>query len=115
MGNLLEVRGIELRYLLTAYLLDHGPATVDELVDALTYHGFRTAGRASKSVSDALRWESARGRVIRFRRGLYRPGAMPRATEHRIFTRVRALHDEVAEMSRGGGHKGTQPDFPAAG
>jgi hypothetical protein len=115
MSNLLEVRGIELRYLLTVYLLDHGPATVDELVDALTYHGFRTTGRPSKSVSDALRWEMARGRVIRFRRGRYRPGTMPRATEHRIFTRVRALHDEVAELSRRSGHEETQPDFPAAG
>jgi len=38
----------------------------------------------------------------------------PRATEHRIFTRVRALHDEVAEMSLRGWHDGVQPDFPAA-
>ncbi|RAV09321.1 hypothetical protein DQP55_17585 [Mycolicibacterium sp. GF69] len=114
MNTSLEVSGTDLRYLLTAYLLEHGPATVDELVDALTYHGFRTVGRASKSVSDALRWERARGRVIRFRRGRYRPGSMPRATEHRIFKRVRALHDEVAELSRRGGHGRTQPNFPAA-
>jgi hypothetical protein len=95
----LEVNGIDLRYLLTAYLFDHGPATVDELVDALTYHGFRTVGRASKCVSDALRREAAHGRVVRFRRGRYHPGDMPRATEHRIFTRVRALHDEVASSA----------------
>jgi hypothetical protein len=114
MSNSLGVRGTDLRYLLTAYLFEHGPATVDELFDALTYHDFHTAGRASKSVSDALRWERAHGRVIRFRRGRYRPGTMPRATEHRIFKRVRALHDEVAAMSRRGGHDGARPDFPAA-
>jgi hypothetical protein len=82
MTTLLEVSGTDLRYLLTAYLFDHGPATVDELVEALTYHGFRTVGRASKSVSDALRWEMAHGRLIRFRRGPYRPGCMPLATEY---------------------------------
>ena len=65
MSNLLDVRGIELRYLLTTHLFDHGPATVEELVEALTYQGFDIGGRASKSVSDALRWEIGRGRAIR--------------------------------------------------
>ena len=69
MTNLLDVRGIELRYLLTTHLFDHGPATVEELVEALTYQGFDIGGRASKSVSDALRWEIGRGRAIRVRRG----------------------------------------------
>jgi hypothetical protein len=114
MNNSLEVRGTDLRYLLTAYLLDHGPATVDELVDALAYHGFHTAGRASKSVSDALRWEISHGRVIRFRRGRYRRGEMPRATEYRILQRVRALHDQVAALSLRGGQLQTPPTPPAA-
>jgi hypothetical protein len=39
MSQLLAVSGTDLRYLLTAYLFDHGPATVEELVDALAYHG----------------------------------------------------------------------------
>jgi hypothetical protein len=109
----MPVKGTDLRYLLTAYLVDHGPATVDELVEALTYHGFRTPGRTSKSVSDALRWEMARGRVVRFRRGRYRPASMPRATEYRIFQRVRALPGEVAALSlRGGQNSG--PRLPAA-
>jgi hypothetical protein len=102
MSQLLTVSGTDLRYLLTAYLFDHGPATVEELVDALAYHGFDPAGRHSKSVSDALRWEMARGRAIRLRRGHYRPGAMSRATQHRIRRRVRALHDEVAALPGGG-------------
>jgi hypothetical protein len=114
MGDSLEVTGTDLRYLLTAYLFDHGPATVDELVEALTYHGFHTAGRTSQAVSDALRCEIGRGRVIRFRRGRYRAASMPRATEHRIYKRVLALHDEVAEMSRRGRHEQHPSGQPAA-
>jgi hypothetical protein len=115
MSELLEVSGIELRYLLTTYLFDHGPATVGELVEALTYHGFRIGGRPSKSVSDALRWEMAHGRVFRLRRGRYGPASMPRATVYRMNQRVLALHARVAELSRGGGQEGDRPDFPAAG
>jgi hypothetical protein len=63
-SQLLTVSGTDLRYLLTAYLFDHGPATVEELVDALAYHGFRPIGRPSKAVSDALRWEMARARAV---------------------------------------------------
>ena len=103
MSQLLPVSGTDLRYLLTAYLFDHGPATVEELVDALAYHGFHRGGRMSKSVSDALRWEMTHGRVIRSRRGHYRPGSMTRAAQHRILQRVRALHGEVAALSRRGG------------
>ena len=114
MTNLLEVRGIELRYLLTSYLFDHGPATVAELVDALTYHGFCVGARPSKAVNDALRWEMVHGRVRRLRRGRYGPISMPRATEHRINQRVLALHARVAEMSLRAGHEGYSPDFPAA-
>jgi hypothetical protein len=114
MATMLEVRGTDLRYLLTAYLFDHGPTTIDELIDALTYHGFRPVGRASKSVSDALRWEIAHGRVIRFRRGRYRSATMPRATEYRIYKRVRALHDEVAALSLRGGQSQHPPGQPAA-
>ncbi|MGX9791612.1 hypothetical protein [Mycobacterium sp. MMS18-G62] len=114
MTKLLDVGGIELRYLLTTYLFDHGPATVGELVDALAYHGFGVGGRPSKSVSDALRWEMAHGRVHRLRRGRYGPASMPRATEYRIHQRVLALHARVAELSRGAGQEGSSPDLPAA-
>ena len=77
MNTLLEVSGIELRYLLTTYLFDHGPATVGELIEAMTYRGFGVAGRPSKSVSDALRWEMVHGRIYRLRRGRYGPASMP--------------------------------------
>lgn len=89
------MRGIELRYLLTLQLFLHGPATVAELAKALDAQGFGVSGRASKAVSDALRWEREHSRVRRRGRGRYGPGWMPRGTEHRIHKRVMALRDEV--------------------
>lgn len=104
MSNLLPVRGIELRYLLTTYLFDNTQATVEELVDSLAVQGFDVGDPASKRVSDALRWEVQRGRVFRSARGVYVKGLMPRSTEHRIDQRVLDLRRRVAELSRGGGH-----------
>jgi hypothetical protein len=85
------LQGIELRYALTMYLLQHGPTTVDELIKALEWQGFEIRERASKQVSDALRWERRRGRVRRLARGLYGPGFLPRGTEYRIYSRVMTL------------------------
>jgi hypothetical protein len=85
------LRGIELRYALTMHLAHHGRATIAEMIDALNAQGFCIPGRASKAVSDALRWESGRDRVRRLGRGLYGPGQIPRGTEYRIHQRVLAL------------------------
>jgi hypothetical protein len=57
--------GIELRYVVTIHLLSHGPASISELAEAVAWQGFAVAGRASKSISDALRWEMGYGRVRR--------------------------------------------------
>ncbi|MGO9072396.1 hypothetical protein, partial [Mycobacterium sp.] len=83
-------------YVLTMHLLSHGPASITDLADAVAWHGFAVAGRASKSISDALRWEMGYGRVRRLGRGLYGPGWMPRCTEHRIRKRVMALRHHVS-------------------
>ncbi|GBE65170.1 hypothetical protein MFM001_16320 [Mycobacterium sp. MFM001] len=99
MNEPLQLRGTELRYVLTWHLALHGPATITELAEALTWHGFAVRGRASKAISDALRWEMGYDRVRRLRRGRYGPGWMPRGTEHRIHTRVLALRDK-AKLSR---------------
>lgn len=93
-----QLHGIELRYVLTLHLVQHGPATVTELIDLLGWHGFCVRGRPSKAVSDALRWEIGRGRVRRLRRGLYGPAYIPHATEYRIISRVLALR-EAAKLS----------------
>jgi hypothetical protein len=97
-----QLHGIELRYVLTMELSANGPATVAELIDALDRRGFSVRGRPSKAVSDALRWEIARGRVHRLRRGLYKRAYIPHATEYRIINRVRALR-AAALLSLTGG------------
>ncbi|MGO4442312.1 hypothetical protein AB4Z42_03050 [Mycobacterium sp. 2YAF39] len=92
--------GIELRYVLAVNLDIHGPASIFELIEQLDYQGFSIPGRASKTVSDALRWEMRRGRVRRIRRGVYGPGQMPRSTHQYIHKRAAALRDE-ADRSMG--------------
>jgi hypothetical protein len=89
------LRGIELRYVLTMQLSQNGPATVVELIDELDRHGFCTRGRPPKAVSDALRWEIARGRVRRLGRGVYAVAYIPHSTEYRIINRVRALRESA--------------------
>jgi hypothetical protein len=90
-----RIYGTELRYVLTFYLSQYGPASIAELVDALDYYNFEVAGSPEKSISDALRWEIGHDRVRRKRRGVYAPGYMSRSTEHRIRERVLALRDEA--------------------
>jgi hypothetical protein len=92
------LHGIELRYALTLTLVRAGvPLTVPELVRALEREGFTVPGRASKEVSDALRWEVGWGRVVRVRRGVYVAGHMPKQTLSRIRRRVGVLRLAVAD------------------
>jgi hypothetical protein len=100
MTNRLLLRGIELRYVLTTHLALHGPMTLPDLIEDLEYLGFGFDGRASKAVSDALRWEVKRDRVRRLRRGRYGPGEIPRSTEQHIQKRVYALR-MAASKARG--------------
>lgn len=99
MGDKLLLRGTNLRYVLTMQLLQRGTQSVADLVDALEDQGFTTAGRPSKAISDALRWEMNHGRVYRVRHGRYRPAEMPRATEHRIRSRVLELRTAAADRA----------------
>ncbi len=92
------LRGTELRYVLTRCLFQHGPMRLPDLIDALDFQGFDIPG-GGKAVSDALRWEIGHGRVARISRGRYRPRSMPRATEHRIMSRVSDLRDEAARRT----------------
>ncbi len=99
MSDKLLLRGIELRYVLTMQLLQHGPQSVADLIDALEDQGFTTSGRLSKAISDALRWEMSHGRVYRVRHGRYRIGEMPRGTEYRIRNRVFELRAAAADRA----------------
>ena len=100
----MKLQGIELRYVLAMHLAHNGPATIAEMVDALSGQGFCVRGRASKAISDALRWEIGRDRVRRLGRGLYGPRYIPRSTEYRIHQRVLAL-SAAARLSLRGGQK----------
>ncbi len=80
------LRGRALRFVLVDELMRHeGEMTVAEMVAAVVHrHGFDLGGRASKIISDALRWETRRGRVIRIGRGRYRFSHTARSTARRI-------------------------------
>jgi hypothetical protein len=96
-----NLRGIELRYVLTLHLFNQGRSTIKDLVEALAFHGFQVDSPAGKSVSDALRWERRHGRVRRLARGVYGPGQMPRGTAHRIHRRVLALRAQANRSEAG--------------
>ncbi len=93
------LRGRPLRYVLSSIIAGVRPSalnpggvvTVAELVTQLRAEGFVFAGRPSKIISDALRWEVRRGRVERLERGVYRWVGAPQSTRSRIQRRVRAV------------------------
>ncbi len=80
------LRGRALRFVLLDELMQREDGmTVAEMVDTLLLrHGFDLGGRASKIISDALRWETRRGRVVRLGRGRYRFVRAARSTTRRI-------------------------------
>ena len=95
------LRGTDLRYTLTRLLQVLGPMTVSDLCAQLEHLNFGVEGRPTKVVSDALRWEMGRDRVIRRGRGLYSEWWAPSGTAYRIVDRVESLKVE-AESLRGG-------------
>lgn len=97
-----ELRGRELRYLLTTLLRSaQRPLTVGELVAGCEAEGVVFSGRASKVVSDALRWEVGWGRVRRLSRGVYCYGEAPRSTVHWIARRVAIVRAHLARARAG--------------
>ncbi len=95
------IAGLPLRYLLTTLMLEAGrPVSVRELVVWCAREGVVFQGRPSKVISDSLRWEIRRGRVMRLRRGIYRAtgAAIPRSTRHWIAKRVGQLRVYLAAV-----------------
>ena len=103
-GKKTELTGKTLRWVVCVVLFDARRAlTVAEIVTEVKTRGFAIAGtRAGKSVSDALRWEVARGRVELVRRGVYAPGWMQRSTEYSLRQRVRALEQPEEDAAAAG-------------
>jgi hypothetical protein len=92
------VHGLVLRSLLVLVLLDAGrPMTLGAMTSAAERRGFAFGSAApGKEAADALRWEVARGRVVRVGRGVYAAGTVAKVTKHRMRARV-------AAAARGGG------------
>ena len=65
--------------------------TTADLVAAVDRGGFALHGRPSKAVADAIRWEVARGRIVRLGRARYGPGHLPKTTAWRMRQRLRDL------------------------
>lgn len=78
------LRGRGLRFVLVDQIRRRRTCTVAELVKYIANAGYELPGRPSKIISDALRWEVARGRVVRTARGRYSYGHVPSTTARRI-------------------------------
>ena len=100
MADMGRVRdGVRLRHAICVCLLEERRAmTVPEIVGGIEALGLSIPGRASKTVSDALRWEARKGRAVRLERSRYRIGTMPRSTEWWIRSQVAAHQKVVAQI-----------------
>lgn len=104
------LRGRALRFVLVDELMNREEMTVAEMVTALVHRtGFDLGGRASKIISDSLRWETRRGRVIRVGRGRYRFSHTARSTARRIGILARRSRAWVVAIMRQKVTVGTLP------
>ncbi len=94
------ISGRPLRFLLVDILASSRETlTIDELVEELTQLDAPLAGRASKVVSDALRWEVRNGRVERCGRGVYRFSGAPASTRVRISRRANSIRKHLNDRA----------------
>ncbi len=74
--------GRELRVVATVVVLGaHRDLSIAEIISRIEARGVSIKGRASKAVSDALRWEVAKGRLTAPAWGTYAPTRVPRSTQ----------------------------------
>lgn len=93
-----RVAGTQLRHAICVCLLQaRSLLTVPEVVAGVEALGCSVPGRPSKTVSDALRWEIRRGRVVRRGRSLYQTGRMARSTEWWMQREIASLRPLVAQ------------------
>ncbi|MEM7275272.1 MAG: hypothetical protein AAF547_19505 [Actinomycetota bacterium] len=102
--------GRALRFVVVDLIRTRGTMTVAEMVVAVGEAGYPVTGRRSKVISDALRWEVARGRVVRVRRGVYRYGRAPASTARRIRTFARRCRAWMTASTQGNELPVTPPD-----
>lgn len=109
----LPLAGRSLRFVLVDQIRRRGTTTVGEMVAALGEAGYNIAGRASKVISDALRWEMARGRISRVARGIYRYRSAPQSTARRIRIFADTCHAWISAVMHGEQPAPTPPDHRA--
>lgn len=97
----MPLQGRALRFVLVDEIRRYGTVTVAEMVEVLAAHGYTVVGRASKVISDGLRWELARGRVERVARGVYRYAGAPASTIRRVRLFAAACHAWIAAVLSG--------------
>jgi len=103
------LRGRGLRWVLLDELKRHTQLSVAAMARTLADHGFDLGpGRASKLISDALRWEVRRGRITRPSRGIYRWAGTTRATSRRITILAQRSRDWITAVRS----QRTPPPFP---
>lgn len=104
-----QIFGRELRYRLSVMLRDaHRPMKVHEMIVTLRSGGLGVRGRSSKAISDALRWEIRRGRVVRVGRATYVTGRIPPSTLRWIRRWLENRADEWAAHLTGSGATGEE-------
>ena len=94
------LRGRGLRFVLVDELMNHPSMTVAQMVTTIADHGYDVGGRASKVISDALRWKQRRGRVIRLARGVYAYHRAPATTARRIKRFAETCHRWIVAARR---------------
>ena len=111
-GDLVALSGRALRFVLVNELMSRrqGTTTVAQLVQLLAERGIRPTGRASKTISDSLRWEVRRGRVGRPARGQYRYCGAPPSTARRIRIFAQRCHAWIVAVMQGDLPPLTPPD-----
>ena len=97
--------GLELRYALVVALVEsQRTMSIEELGGTVESWGFEIGGRRSKTISDALRWERRRGRVLQVRRGRYRQGHVPRGSLHRMQRTIAQRREALRRAPTSTGH-----------
>jgi hypothetical protein len=88
------MHNLHIRYLVVdALMRSPSPRSLDDLVRDLQHggHDLGPPASARKHISDLLRSDLRRGRVVRVDRGVYRLGSVPVSTGYRIRNVARSL------------------------
>ncbi|MFT3714489.1 MAG: hypothetical protein QM774_00685 [Gordonia sp. (in: high G+C Gram-positive bacteria)] len=96
----IELHGTDLRHWVIGELRKQSPSSVQMLITCAAQQGLSFAGRPSKAISDAIRWELRRGRIVKTGRGVYRLGAVPRTSGRLIDIRLQRIASAAVSDAR---------------